>query len=327
MSRSHYTKMTALLVTFVCALCAVAPGRQEKLRAGDDTHARRGMVRSVTIPVAVGVPLPPQHERGSEELRPLGLTLLEDGERQEILSTRSQAEHAPLYLAVFVQDDLIPPASNEIATLANFIRHLPEGSYVMVGYLRVGSVQIRQKFTPDLERAAKALRIPGGTPSVGPYNPYSTIIEGLKRFQSQPVGRRAVLAITDGLDISRGVENSLATQSTDLQRAIEESQRRGVAVYSIYTPTASTALNVSLVTNAQGALARLSDETGGKAFFHGAGAPVSFDPFLREIATTLDKQIALTYLSTHETKGFHKIKLETTLEGAQLVYPVGYTRK
>lgn len=325
MSRSHYTKMTTLLVAFVCALCVVVPGRQEKLRAVDDTHARRSVVRSVTIPVAVGVPLPSQH--GSEELRPLGLTLLEDGERQEILSTRSQAEHAPLYLAVFVQDDLIPPASNEIATLANFIRHLPAESYVMVGYLRVGSVQIRQKFTPDLERAAKALRIPGGTPAVGPYNPYSTLIEGLKRFQSQPVGRRAVLAITDGLDISRGVENSLATQSTDLQHAIDEAQRRGVAVYSIYTPTASTALNVSLVTNAQGALARLSDETGGKSYFHGAGAPVSFNPFLRELSATLENQIALTYLSTHETKGFHKIKLETTLEGAQLVYPVGYKRK
>jgi VWFA-related protein len=325
MSRSHYTKMTTLLIALVCTLCAVAPGRQEKLRSADDARARRGVVRSVTIPVAVGVPLPT--ERGSEELRPLGLTLLEDGERQEILATRSQAEHAPLYLAVFVQDDLIPPASNEIATLANFIRHLPEGSYVMVGYLRVGSVQIRQKFTPDLERAAKALRIPGGTPSVGPYNPYSTIIEGLRRFQSQPVGRRAVLAITDGLDISRGVENSFATQSTDLQRAIDEAQRRSVAIYSIYTPTTNTARNFSLVTNAQGALARLSEETGGKAFFHGMGAPISFDPFLRELTATLDKQIALTYLSTHEAKGFHKIKLETTLEGAQLVYPVGYTRK
>jgi hypothetical protein len=149
----------------------------------------------------------------------------------------------------------------------------------------------------------------------------------MRRYQSQPVGRRAVLAITDGLDISRGVENSLASQSTDLQRAISEAQRRGVAVYSIYTPTANTANNVSLVSNAQGALARLSDETGGRAFFQGTGAPVSFDPFLRDISDRLGKQIALTYLSTHGDKGFHKIKLEALLEGAQLSYPAGYTRK
>jgi hypothetical protein len=111
-----------------------------------------------------------------------------------------------------------------------------------------------------------------------------------------------------------------------LQRAISEAQRRGVAVYSIYTPTVNTERNAALVNNAQGALSRLSEETGGKAFFHGTGAPLSFAPFLRELSTTLDKQIALTYLSTHEMKGFHKIKLQTTLEGARLVYPSGYKR-
>jgi VWFA-related protein len=324
MRLSQHTKESALAAALVCALCAAATGGQEGLRAGDDARARPGVVRSVTIPVAVSAPAP---ARGSEEIRPLGLTLLEDGERQEILSTRSQAEHAPLYLSVFIQDDLLPPASNEIATLADFIRRLPEGSYVMVGYLRVGSVQIRQRFTNDLERAARSLRVPVGVPSVGPYNPYSTIVEGLRRYQSQPVGRRAVLAVTDGLDISRGIDSSIAPLSTDLQRAIGEAQRRGVAVYSIYTPTANTERNAALVSNAQGALQRLSEETGGRAFFHGTGAPVSYDPYLRELSDTLDRQIAITYLSTHESKGFHKIKLETALEGARLTYPTGYTRK
>ncbi len=321
MSLIQHTKTATVLLALVCALCAAAPGRQHAFRAR--AVARGGSVRSITIPVAVSAPAP---ERGSEEIRPLGLTVIEDGERQEILSTRSQAEHAPLYLSVFVQDDLIPPASNEITTLADFIRRLPAGSYVSVGYLRVGSIQIRQKFTNDLERAAKALRIPVGVPAVGPYNPYSTIVEGLRRYQSQPVGRRAVLAVTDGLDISRGVESSVASESTDLQRAIKEAQRRGVAVYSIYTPTANTERNPALVNNAQGALSRLSTETGGKAFYQGTSAPVSYEPFLRELSATLERQIALTYLSTHESKGFHKIKLQTTLEGAQLTYPSGYTR-
>lgn len=322
---NRHTKAAALVAALLCALGANAPGKQERLRAVDDAGARGGSsVRSITIPVAVSAPTP---ERGSEEIRPLGLTLLEDGERQEILSTRSQAEHAPLYLSIFIQDDLLPPASNEIAPLADFIRHLPEGSYVMVGYLRSGSIQIRQKFTNDLARAAKALRVPIGVPSAGPYNPYSTIVEGLKRYQSQPVGRRAVLVITDGLDISRGIDSSIASMSTDLQRAINEAQRRGVAIYSIFTPTANTERNATLVSNGQSSLERLSEETGGKAFFHGTGAPVSYDPYLRELSDTLDRQIAITYLSTHESKGFHKIKLVTALEGAHLAYPSGYTRK
>lgn len=324
MSLSQHAKAATVIVALVCLLCAASPARQDGARAKEEARQRRGAVRSVTIPVAVNVPAP---ERGSEELRPLGLTLLEDGERQEILSTRSQAENAPLYLSVFVQDDLVPPANNEIASLADFIRHLPQGTNVMVGYLRVGSIQIRQKFTTDLERAAKSLRVPAGTPVVAPYNPYSSLVEGLRRYQSQPVGRRAVLVVTDGLDISRGVENSVASQSTDLQRAINEAQRHGVAVYAIYTPTAYTERDTTLVNNAQGALERLSEETGGKAFFQGSNAPVSYDPFLRELSATLDKQIALTYLSTHESKRFHKLKIEATLEGAHLAYPSGYTRK
>ena len=325
MRRRSNQSRTLVFFAIACAAFAVAAAGQDGVRAREEQRAQRGAVRSVTIPVVISVPAP--RERGSEELRPVGLDVLEDGEREEILATRSQAESAPLYLAVFVQDDLIPPASNEISTLANFIRRLPEGSYVMVGYLRVGSIQIRQKFTTDRERAAKALRIPAGTPTVGPYNPYLSIVEGMRRFQSQPMGRRAVLAVTDGLDISRGVENSAASQSADLQRAVDEAQRRGVAVYSIFTPTANTSNDLTLVGNAQGALARLSDETGGRAFFQGTGAPVSFDPFLREIGDRLGKQIALTYLSTHGGKGFHKIKLEAALEGTQLAYPAGYTRK
>lgn len=324
MSRSPNTKMMLSLPALVCLLCAVVHGRQDGLLDKGGRTERRGSVRSITIPVTLRVPPEPQR---SEELRPLGLNVLEDGERQEILATRSQAERAPLYLAVFVQDDLLTPVGNEIRALAEFIRKLPEGSYVMVGYLRTGSVQIRQKFTNDLERAAKSLRIPAGTPTAGPYNPYDNLISGLKRFQSQPLGRRAVLIITDGLDVSRGLDTSSPSQSIDLQRAIGEAQRRSVAVYSIYAPTVSTERNLSLSSNGQGSLARLSDETGGKAFFQGTGAPVSFDPFIKQITDALGRQIALTYLSTHDAKGFHRIKLEAALEGTQIVYPSGYTRK
>lgn len=292
--------------------------RAEKL------EARRGVVRSVTIPVTVRLP---EHERASEELRPLGLTVTEDGERQEILATRSAADRSPLYLAVLIQDDLVTQVSNEITGLADFIRRLPADSYVMVGYLRAGSTQIRQKFTSDRERAAKALRIPVSSPTAAPYNPYSALLEALKRFQSQPFGRRAALVITDGLDVSRGFDSSTPDQSIDLQRAISDAQRRGVAVYAVYAPTYVTERNLVLVGNAQGSLQRLADETGGRAFFQGTLAPVSFDPFLRQLRERLEHQIALTYLSTHSAKGFHRIRIGAALEEAELSYPSGYTRK
>jgi hypothetical protein len=161
---------------------------------------------------------------------------------------------------------------------------------------------------------------------VSPYNPYVEVIEALKKFESQPLGRRAILLVSDGLDISRGVESSSPSQSLDLQRAINESQRRGVAIYGFYAPTQVAAAHPSLVGNAQSSLLRLSDETGGIAFFQGTGAPVSFAPFIRELDTSLQKQAALTYLSTHLSKGFHRLEVKSSTPGVRVTYPSGYVR-
>ena len=196
----------------------------------------------------------------------------------------------------------------------------------MVGYLRTGSLQVKQRFTADLDKAASALRPPTGSANNSPYNPYVEVIEALKRFEGQPLGRRAILLVSDGLDISRGVDSSSPTQSVDLQRAVNESQRRGVAIYGFYAPTIVAATNPALVSNAQSSLLRLSDETGGIAFFQGTGAPVSFAPFIRELNTSLQKQAALTFLSTHLSKGFHRLEVKSSTPGVRVAYPSGYVR-
>jgi VWFA-related protein len=260
------------------------------------------------------------------QLQTVDLTVSEDGEPQTILSVRAMGTSSPINLIVLIQDDVVSSISNEIKALADFIRRLPKGSRVSVGYLRTGSLQVRQKFTPDLEKAAKSLRIPIGLASVAPYNPYVEVIEALKRFDAQPAGRRAILLVSDGLDVSHGVDSSTPTQSVDLQRAITEAQRRGVAIYSFYAPTPLTATNGILIANAQSSLQRLSDETGGRPFFAGFGPPVSFDPFIKELNSDLDRQIALTYLSTHLKKGFHRVKITSSTPGVEVNYPAGYKR-
>jgi VWFA-related protein len=309
-------------VFMTAAVCApwVTPRAQKRTDAGARTDVRRD-VRSVTIPVTVRLP----DRQEQSELHYLeALQIFEDGDRQEILATRG-AGRSPMTVAVLIQDDLASVVSNEIKGIADFIRRLPPGSRVMVGYLRTGTLQVRQKFTSDMERAAKSLRIPVSSPAVAPFNPFAQTRDALKRFDSQPVGRRAVLLLSDGVDTSRGFENSSPGTGFDLQRAINEAQRLGVAIYSIYEPTAGTA-NFSLVGNGQGSLNRLSQETGGRAFFQGTGAPVSLDKFLRDIDSLLSRQFALTYLSTHPEKGFHKVRVVADVGGGELYYPNGYTR-
>ncbi len=260
------------------------------------------------------------------ELQTVDLTVTEDGDPQTILSIRAMGTSSPINLFVLIQDDVVSSVALETKSLAQFIRRLPRGSRVSIGYLRTGSLQVRQKFTSDLEKAATSLRGPLGLASAAPYNPYVEVVEALKRFDAQPAGRRAILLVSDGLDISHGVDSSGPSQSIDLQRAINEAQRRSVAIYSFYAPAALTAGGNSLTGNAQSSLQRLSDETGGRAFFQGFSAPTSFDPFIKEVEMALDRQIALTYLSTHLNKGFHRVKIISSTPGVEVTYPFGYKR-
>ncbi|MGI9068625.1 MAG: hypothetical protein ACR2HX_19760 [Pyrinomonadaceae bacterium] len=280
--------------------------------------------RPVTIPVTIR--LKGRTAPRELELQTVELNISEDGEPQTRLSIRSRI-NAPINLIVLIQDDLVSSIGLEIKGLSEFIRRLPRGSRVLVGYLRAGSMQVRHKFTADLDRAARSLRPPIGVASAAPYNPYVEVIEALRRFDSQPAGRRAILLVSDGLDISQGDFSSSAGQSFDLQRAIDEAQRRSVAIYSFFAPTVTSSTGGNLISQGQSSLNRLSEETGGHAFFQGLGVPTSFDPFIKELSLTLDRQIALTYLSTHPRNGFHRIKIISSTPDVELDYPSGYTRK
>ena len=306
-----------LLVLAVMFVARPAFGQAQNI-AGANTARNPG--KPVTIPLTIRL-----KEEREPELQNIDLVVSEDGEPQTILSIRGEG-NSPITLALLIQEDLVPSVANEIKPLAQFIRRLPKGSRIMIGYLRTGSLQVKQKFTTDLEKAASALRPPAGFASVGPYNPYVEVIEALKRFDAQPLGRRAILLISDGLDISRGIDSSSPTQSIDLQRAITEAQRRSVAIYGFYAPTAAAASSPILAGNAQSSLLRLSSETGGHAFFQGLGVPVSFDPFIKELDISLGRQAALTFLSTHLKKGFHRIEISSATPGVRVNHPSGYIR-
>lgn len=309
-----------VLSVFILCGAGQQAAAQPAVNSGNGTAVS---ARPVTIPLTIRVKGTPREV----ELQSVDLAVTEDGDPQTILSIRAMGSNSPLNLIVLIQDDVVSSIGLEIKPLAEFIRRLPKGSRVSVGYLRTGTLQVRQKFTQDLEKAAKALRPPLGVASAAPYNPYVEVIEALRRFDSQPAGRRAILLVSDGLDISRGISSSSAGQSLDLERAINEAQRRSVAIYAFFAPTTTSLTSSSLMSNAQGSLQRLSDDTGGRAFFQGLGIPTSFEPFIKELSSALDRQIALTYLSTHPTKGFHRVKIRSSRNDVEVNYPAGYTRK
>lgn len=307
---------TAKLKKFGLAATVLLVTLAPSVLAQDKT---RGAPKPVTVPISIRL-------RGSstEEMRIVDFLLREDGDVQQEISRRSPLD-SPMTLAILFQDDLVSSAAIDIRKMSSYIRNQPGGSRVMVGYIRAGSLDVRKKFTNELDKAAESVRAPQSLPSAGAYNPYVEIIEGLKRFDSQPMGRRAMIVVSDGIDVARGIDASSPSQSIDLQRAITEAQRRAVPIYSIFVPPAAGSLQ-SVGLNGQSCLQRLSEETGGRAFFQGTGAPVSFDPFLREIDMLMSRQLALTYRSTHPNKGFHKLEIKPLEQDVEIRHPAGYTR-
>lgn len=277
--------------------------------------------REVTIPVTVH----PHGERAREladKLQPGDFAVRENSRRQEILSVKRPAE-TPLVLAVLIQDDLISRVNTELSTIKEFIRRLPEGSTVMVGYLTVGDLKVAQEFTTDFRRAADSVRVVVGSTSASPFNPYLGVVATVKRFDSQPQGRRAVLMISDGLDTSRGLRNASPNLSVDLDRAIREAQRQAVAVNTFYAPSVGlTSFNRIAISYGQGSLNRLADETGGDAFFTG-DTFVSFSPYFSELNELIKRHWLITYRSTNTGRGFRKIDV-TTEHDLHVHHPRGY---
>jgi VWFA-related protein len=306
----------AALVAALLILISCAAASAQKKQADLSTSGR-----DVTILVTAH----PHNDRAranAQKLRADDFSVREEKRPQQILSVKGASE-APPIIAVLIQDDLVSRVSNELNGLRDLIRRLPEGSRVMTGYITAGSLQVAQDFTADRESAAKSLRILRSAQSAAPFNPYVEVLEALRRFDSQPQGRRMILLVSDGLDASRGFRSASPTLSVDLDRAIREAQRRGVAVFSFYSPSVGlTSVNRLAVNYGQGSLNRLADDTGGEAFFSGTDF-VSFDPYIKELTELLGLQWIITYRSSTIGSEFRRIEVTTEVD-VHLHYPEGY---
>ena len=206
---------------------------------------------------------------------------------------RSLQTIEPLNLAILIQDDLVPQVGNEIKITRDFIRSLPQGSQVMVGYITAGSLQVRQPFTTDLDKAARSLRIPLGSTASSPFNPYVEVVEALRKFDRDGANANAILLISDGLDTSRGFDSTAAGHTVDIDRAIKEANKRGVSIFSFYAPSVGLTSHSRIAASyGQSSLNRISNETGGRAFFQGTTGFVTFNSHFARLRETLNRQYA-----------------------------------
>src|SRR6185503_4030318 len=125
------------------------------------------------------------------------------------------------------------------------------------------------------------------------FNPYVEVIEALRKFDSSWKGPNTVLLISDGLDVSRGFDSTSAGHTLDIDRTIREANRRNVAIFSFYAPSVGfTSRSRVAASYGQSSLNRVSEETGGRAFFQGSTGFVTFDSYFNRLRQELNRQYA-----------------------------------
>lgn len=232
----------------------------------------------------------------------------------------AQGPNAGLDLLVLLDDSSSSSLGSQLDDIRAFIAQQPPTTFIAVGYAQNGTVQMVQNFTQDHASAAKSLRLPLGAGAGVDASPYFSISDYVKHWPANPARpRREILLISDGVDTYFG------GGPTDpyVDTAVEDAQRAGVTVYSIYTPGSGHAGHSFYRINwGQNYLSELSDRTGGESYGTGLGAAVSFTPFLDELTHQLQHQYILTFAPKPEKKaGMQRVRLATEVSGAELVYP------
>lgn len=227
-----------------------------------------------------------------------------------------QGDHAGLEFFIMLDDSSNVTLGSQLEDVRQFINAQPPTTKIGVAYMANGIAQVVQNLTSDHALTAKALRLPFGNPGASA-SPYFSLGDLIKRW---PAGdeRREVLMITDGIDRYWGSGPDNAYVDT----VIEQAQRAGVIVYSIYTPGVGHYGHSYWRTYwGQNYLSQLSDETGGESYYLiGPAPPVSFAPYMEDITRKLNHQYLLTFMAKPQKKaGMQRVKVHTEVPNAELV--------
>jgi hypothetical protein len=205
-------------------------------------------------------------------------------------------------VAILIDDGLRVSVARELGTIGDFIKGLRPGTEVFVGYMQNGRVIVGQNFTTDYAAAVEGLRIPVGSPGISA-SPYFCLSDFVKKWPEDSSSRntpkaRFVLMITNGVDPYNGSTSLMNQNSPYVEAAITDSQRAGVAVYSMYFSDAGIRGGRASFSG-QSYLSKVAEATGGTAYYQGTGNPVSMEPYLKQF----QRAISETYIATFNAPG------------------------
>ena len=240
---------------------------------------------------------------------------LSQGKERKQVAKWVKAEN--LYLAILIDDSIESETASQWGDLKQFILAQPPTTSIAVAYASDGTARIAQDFTTNHELAAKALRIPFGSPAAYS-SPYLSVIDWMKRWPATG-DRRSLLLISSGIDYFRA---GFGPIYPDVDTAVSIAEKGNINLWSIYAPGAGhRSRSFFLANTAQNNLSKLTEESGGEAYFLGTLAPVSFKPFLDELQMHLNNQYLLTFAGDGGQKGkFVGIRLKTEIAHTEFMH-------
>lgn len=255
------------------------------------------------------------------DLTPDEFAVFEDGKRQDVDRIARQGE-VPLRLA------LLFDASISIKKRLDFEKRAAERFFTSV--LRPGdqaaliSISTDWRLEQPLTGSAGALVDATERLTAAGITSLYGSIQGASKHLGASDGRRVIVLLSDGYD----------TKAREtLANALEAAQRSDIVIYSISPSGAGDDLSASGKIGGE-ALRKLTDDTGGRAFFppleaKPADEAATLDDIYSRITAELQAQYVLTYYSPAPTedKAFRTIRVAVTRPGVTVSARKGYYPK
>lgn len=300
MKRISGRKKTALVVVAGVWMAGAAAMAQDAQPGGEPVH----------VPIVV-------HVKGDAALA-LTPDMLQVKVGRKMTPVTGLQPAQGVELAFVIDDSLRASSANQWSEVRAFFDSLPPGVQLFVGYMEEGTVKAATPgFTTDREVADKTLHIPMGVPG-GNASPYFCLSDLVQHWPSRETGKaRIVMMITNGVD-NYYTTNPLDETSPYVDKAISDSQKAGVMVYSIYSGDAGVG-GARADTSGQNYLIKVADATGGQEYYQGMGNPVSFRPFLEQFRTELQHVWELRF--DVAGGGTQSLKVGSTQKGVKISSP------
>lgn len=259
--------------------------------------------------------------KGNAPLNTAAFKLEVDGRAASIASV-TPVGAGGVQVAILIDDGLRSNFGIQVQDVKKFITSLPAGAQVFVGYMQNGTVQQGKGFSTDHAAIAENVRIPFGTPGISA-SPYFCLSDFVKHWPGQGRAARLVMMITDGVDPYNGSVSPLNQDSPYVQNALNDAQRAGVAVYSIYYGDAGIRGGLANFSG-QSYLQQVAEATGGQSFYQGRITPPSLAPYFNEFSKAIGESFIVNFnaVANHEKSStLVHFKLKSEQKGIKIFAP------